>query len=282
MLEFLGLQKEAHTVTVALILIFGAIGLALGRSLAEQKGKLTAFINGFSAVAGVAGLIKGFGPAIKLFFTFQWGVLLKGTFLGVLVGAALGFPVYYLSIAARKRKYRKNPVLQEAANYCRSHNIVGIQCFRDSLRFFNALENEEYCSSENKTVHELSARNGQITERQDLRPDSWKAYDAPKSYQATLKFSDRGYPELPDVQLFAEVLAGELKGFSYASHSTSVQYNYTRFNKDTGQTEHVDHTTQSYFDCFVYSKKALSDLKAQNASARKEREKAAGKPNTWE
>lgn len=279
MLEFLGLQKEAHTVTVALILIFGAIGLAIGRSTAKDKGSLTAFINGFCIVAGVAGLIKGFGPAIKLFFTFQWGVMLKGAFLGILAGAALGIPTYLVSMAFRRMRFRKNPVLQEAVAYCRSNNIVGIQCYGKYLRFFSALENEQYCKGENKVIHELTAAEGRRTESADLRPVSWKAYDKAPSYQGTLVFADRGYPELPDPGFFADMLARELGGFGCAHHSISVQYNYTRFNKDTGHTEHVDHTTHTYFDYFVYSKKALADLRKKN----KPKETAVAKPtNKWE
>lgn len=257
MLDFLNLKEEGvMLITFAFLAgILGGMAYGLLMTAASGKKDLPRKIIGWSFVVlalpacGLT-LVAGFVQ----FITFRWGQLLKSAVIGVGLGAGMFWLLSNLIFRMRRKKFLRNPLMKDIIRYCKAKDIVGIQCFPDRVRFFSALENMEYCKSEQKPYHEQFYRNAAKSEQMDMRPISWKAYDNPPSLVGTVKFSDRNYPELPDVSLFAESLAQGLGGFGVASHGTSVHYSYSRHNSTTGATEWVNHTTHTYQDCFVYKK----------------------------
>ena len=145
---------------------------------------------------------------------------------------------------------------------------MGVQCFRDRVRSFTALENEKSCESKQIRQAAGDYLGAAASENSDMRPGSWKAYDNPPSLAGTLKFSDRNYPELPDLGLFAASLAQGLGGCGVAIHGTSVHCTYKRHNISFGRTERVIQTTHTYQDQFVYKKSALKGAEAEKGTAR--------------
>lgn len=288
MLDFLNLKEEGVMLItfVTLAGILGGIAFGLLMTAASGKKDLLRKIIGWLLVVlavpacGLA-LVAGFVQLI----TFRLGQLLTSAVIGVGLGAGLFWLLSNLIFRLRRSKFLRNPLMKAIISYCKSNDIVGIQCFSDRVRFFRALENMEYCQSEQKAYHEQFHKNAAQAEQTDMRPSSWKAYDNPPSLAGTLKFSDRNYPEVPDIALFAESLAQGLGGYGVASHGTSVHYSYSRHNSSTGATEWVNHTTHTYQDCFVYKKstlKAMKEDKAKKDKAYAAQQKAAEKnSNHW-
>lgn len=237
---------------------------------------------GLAVICAGLACVAGFVQLI----TFKWGELLLSLVIGCVAGYLLFLPIPALASALRRGKYKRNPLVKEIVSYCKKNGIVGIQCFSDRVRFFTALEGEEYCKDGSETIHEKDQRSGQITEKTDIRPHAWRCYDNPPSLAGTLKFAERGYPELPDINIFAEALASLLGDCAVASHSTSVQYSYYRYDRSTGNQTRVNHTTHNYKDAFVYKKSALKKLKQE----KKQQAKAAAaslkqqsrNSNSWE
>ncbi len=288
MLDFLNLKEEGEMLIIFAVLtgILGGIAYGLIMSAGKEKKLLPRkYFGWIFAVLAVPAcglvLVAGFIQLI----TFRWGQLLKSVIIGGGVGMGLFCLVCIMLFRLRRARFLRNDLMREILRYCKANGIVGIQCFRDRVRFFTALENAEYCQSEQKRSHVQNAKNAADYENTDMRPGSWKAYDNPPSLVGTLKFSDRNYPEVPDLGLFASALAQGLGGCGVASHGTSVHYTYRRHNISTGQTEWVKHTTHTYQDHFVYKKKALKALKQEKARADKEfaaqRKAAEKKSNHW-
>lgn len=288
MLDFLNLKEEGEMLIIFATLagILGGIAYGLLMTAGKEKKDLPRKIFGwlFAALAVPACglvLVSGFIQLI----TFRWGQLLKSAVIGGGLGMGLFCLLCNTLFKMRRRKFLQNDLMREIIRYCKANNIVGIQCFPDRVRFFSALENAEYCKSEQKRQHVEHAKNAASSERMDMRPYSWKAYDNPPSLVSVLKFADRNYPEVPDVSLFAESLAQGLGGCGVASHGTSVHYTYRRHNSSNGQYELVNHTTHTYQDHFVYKHSALKALKQEKTRIDKEfsaqRKAEEKKSNHW-
>ena len=289
MLDFLGLKYEAELVVWFCVLGGTLAGMGYGLLSVNGKGwreKLWTVLAwvfiGLAIIAGGLACVAGF----ILLITFKWGQLFKALLIGGAVGGVLYLILRGVFANIRLSKYRRNPLMKEIVEFCKKNGVVGIQCFSDGVRFFTALENGEYCREDRKVEHVENAKNAASIEQMDLRPNAWKAYDNPPSLLKELKFADRDYPNLPDVEMFARALASALGGCGVAHHSTAVGYRYTRFNGTTGNRDLVSHTTYTYQDQFVYKKSALRKIKKgrkqqdrQAAALRAAEEKKA---NRWE
>ena len=292
MLEFLGLEDEAMKVLVSCIILGAVIGIQSGILSADTKGSEGKVKAGpviflvICILAGVYALFTGFLPAVVLFFTFQWKALLWCVFLGLTVAAVTFFIGNRVVQWGRRRKYMRNPIIREAVEFCRKNEIVGIQCFDDSLRFFQKLEDPDYCRSSVRVEKKKDASESEEYQKNWSREESWIAYDRPLSYVGTLKFADRDYPNVPDLPMFASALARKAKGFGYARHFHSVQYDTVSYSGNTRTTTH--HITVLHSDCFVYNRAACRRCKREwkklGLNRRKRTEKVAlvKKPNTWE
>lgn len=289
MLDFLNLKYEAELVVWFCILGGALAGMGFGLLSVNGKGwkdklwtVLAWLFIGLAVIAGGLACVAGF----MLLITFKWGHLFKALLIGGAVGGLLYLILKGAFANIRRSKYRRNPLMKEIVAYCKKNDVVGIQCFADRVRFFSALESEGYCQDERKVVHLEYAKNAAATEQEDLRPETWKAYDNPPSLLKVLKFADREYPNLPDVEIFAESLASCLGGSKAVRHSTAVNYRYTRFNGSTGNRDMVRHTTYTYEDWFVYKKSALRKLKNRKKQRDREAEAmraaAQKKANRWE
>ncbi len=282
MLEFLGLQAEANQIMVTTLIIAGLIGFALGGSMAngEKTTKFWKVSNIISAIIGILLVIFGAIPAIKLFFTFQWAYLLRPVFIGIPVGIVTFCLGFFPSNAARKRKYRRNPVMREALEFCRENRVVAVQCFEDRLRFFNDLVNEDYCRPYSNTYEASNGAASYTFQSSWQRPKSWQEYDNPPCLVGVLSFAERNYPNLPDLGFFAQVLAKELGGCEMVAHNQTTKYDTTTY-KDGNKTI-THYTTWLYKDCFVYKKSAREKkfppvkVKTTNSETRKQA------PKSWE
>ena len=289
MLDFLGLKYEAEL--VVLFCVLGGMLAGMGFGLISVNGKgwrdklwtvLAWVLLGLAIVAGGLACVAGF----MLLITFKWGHLFKALLIGGAVGGLLYLIFRGIFENIRLNKYRRNPLMKEIVAYCKKNDVVGIQCYADRVRFFSALENGAYCEDERKVVHLEYAKNAAATEQEDLRPETWKDYDNPPSLLKVLKFADRDYPDLPDVEIFARALAASLGGSKVARHCTAVNYRYTRFNGSTGNRDMVSHTTYTYEDWFVYKKRALKEIKKGKKQRDREAEAlrvaAQKNANRWE
>lgn len=288
MLDFLNLKEEGEMLIIFTVLTGILCGIAYGLIMSAGKEKSVLprrYFGWIFAVLAVPAcglaLVAGFMQLI----TFRWGQLLKSVIIGGGVGMGLFCLVCIMLFRLRRVRFLRKALMREILRYCRANNIVGVQCFRDRVRFFTALENAEYCQSEQKRQHVQNYQEAASCENTDMRPGTWKAYDNPPSLAGTLKFSDRNYPELPDLGLFAAALAQGLGGCGVAIHGTSVHYTYQRRNVSNGRTEWVNHTTHTYQDQFVYKKRALKVLKQEKARLDKEfaaqRKAEEKKFNSW-
>ena len=266
-LEFLGLEEEAMQLILSCIVIGIALGAQLGAIFAYGKntgGKVSVGQIVFLVIcilAGLVALFTGAIPAILLFFTFQW----KTLFGAVIQGAIAGVPAYFIARAIvlrhRRGKYMRNPVVKEAVAFCKANNIVGIQCFNRRLRFFKVIEDPGYCKRDVSHVKKESKYTATMYQESWTRPDSWVAYDSPASYAGEIVFSERGYPNVPDLPMFASALAKKLPGFDYAEHDHRVQYDTVSYSGNTKTTTHNIILLNQ--DCFVFSKKALRETKKE-------------------
>jgi len=285
MLEFLGLEKEATQVLICFAVIGFACMLPLGCAAASgdtesEKGKYGGVVlMVICAILGIGAVIMGILPAIALFFTFQWKTLITGVFYALLTGAA-GYGLGYCgTMSSRKRKYAKNPIMKEAVAYCRENGIVAVQCFDDRIRFFRDLENREYCESYTNTHMAADILASNSFKKGWTRPAAWCDYDRPRSFAGAIIFADRDWPRIPDLDLFAKVLAKQLGGCRVAEHIQRDQYDTTKLEGNTRTTTH--HITLLYSDRFVYKKAAL-DSKYPPAPKQQPPKVKQPKGNSWE
>lgn len=288
MLEFLGLEEEASRVILCFLIIGISVGLPSGGVSASGRKKddgKTPVVMVIGMVIAVIAFLVGLLPGIVLFFTFQWNVLLGGLFLALAAGAVCFGLGYFVVLSHRKGKYKRNPIMKEAVAYCRRSGVVGVQCFGDRLRFHKELADADYCKTD--THMEMRANLDQSVDYQThwTRPDSWIAYDQSSGYAGDLTFAKRDYPDIPDLELFAKVLASRLGGCGIATHTRSVQYDTV--TRTAGTTTRTHHITHLYRDCFVYKKSACRRLREQQAQREKALRATAPavpvkKENTWE
>lgn len=280
MLEFLGMEEEATRVLICLAILGPCIMFPIGTLVAsgDKAGKLNTVVAVICAIVGIAAVVIGILPFIALFFTFQWNVLIKGVFFGILTGAA-GYGIGYgTTLSGRKRKYRNNPIMKEAVAFSKKNQIVAVQCFENRLRFFLDLENDDYCNGHNDTHMVSNVRDSAAFQQSWKRPAAWEAYDRAPSYAGTITFADRGWPSIPDLDLFAKVLAEELGGCGVAAHVQNVQYDTVVSTSSSITTTH--HITHMYSDRFVYKKA----VRSRKFPKQKQREKKSPevKTNSWE
>ncbi len=266
-LDFLGLEQEAVRLFIGCIILGLALGALLGALSGYGKNTNNRASTGqivflvICIVVGIAGLIIGAIPGILLFFTFQW----KTIFIGLVQGVIAAVPPYFIAKSTvrshRRRKYMRNPIIKEAVAYCKQKGIVGIQCFADRLRYFKAIENPGYCKNDMKIVKRESAYLAKCYQEQWSWPDSWVGYENAGSFAGELKFSDRGYPRVPDLPMFASALAKKLGGFDYAEHNHSVQHDTVTYGGNTKTTTH--NIVVLHNDCFVFSRTAYRKAKKE-------------------
>ena len=289
MLDFLNLKEEGEMLIIFTVLTGILCGIAYGLIMSAGKEKKILprrYFGWIFAVLAVPAcglaLVAGFIQLI----TFRWGQLLKSGIIGGGVGMGLFCLICIMLFRLRRAIFLRKDLMREILRYCKANGIVGVQCFRDRVRFFTALENEEYCESKQIRQAAGDYLGAAASENSDMRPGSWKAYDNPPSLAGTLKFSDRNYPELPDLGLFAASLAQGLGGCGVAIHGTSVHCTYKRTNISFGRTERVIQTTHTYQDQFVYKKSALKALKQKKAQSDREfaaqRKAEEKKRNSWD
>lgn len=287
MLEFLGLQSEAVRVFICFVLMGIFLGLSIGSTTAKGK---DAKLGVFGVICIIATLIALFicaWPLVMLFFTFQWKWILIPLVIAVAVGAGCFALTYSATMAKRKRKYKKNPIVKEAVAFCRENNIVGIQCHKDRIRFYDFLQNSEYCKSHIEARKAATDMECTQLESSDFRPDSWKAYDHPMALKGEIKFADRGYPDLEELDLFAKALTSCFKGFGMAEHKAYVEYTGYHKSPTTGISQSAHHYIYIWDDRFIFSKKAKADIKKIEAKMPKIKkedgpEEKQEKPKTWE
>ena len=298
MLDFLGLREEAASVLMGCILMGIALGIQMGALAGYEKKDETSNESKATAgqiillvlciILGIAGFLMGILPGFVLFFTFQWKYILGAIFAGIV---AL-IPVYFLSklavLRGRRAKYMRNPIVKDAVKFCKENNVVGIQCFADGMRFFTKIEHPGYCK---KDVHlEVKQTQQQWEDYKEnwQRPESWIAYHHQTlSCVRVIRFADHGYPNVPDLSMFASALAKKL-GFAYAQHSRRVKYDTVSWSGSTRTTTH--NIAILHEDCFVYSPKAyrkcLREWEGagllQQAPVKNEKAKSVEKPKTWE
>lgn len=296
MLEFLGLEDEAVRVLWGCVLIGIALGIEIGvqagsgkKSDSDEEAKASVgqiIFLVFCILIGAVGLLMGIIPGILLFFTFQWKYLIGAIFAGVITVIATYFLARAVTLNGRRAKYMRNPIIREAAEFCRQNNIVAIQCFPDGMRFFTVLAHPGYCK---KDVHlEIKTTEDQWTQyKQDWkRPEAWAAYDHSAGCIKVLRFAERNYPNVPDLPMFASALAKKLGGFTYAQHSHKVQYDSVSFSVNTKTTTH--NIAILHEDCFVYSIKAYReavrewDRRGIAIEPKPEKPAVPQKTNTWE
>lgn len=281
MLEFLGLEQEANRVLICAV-IAAFVGMIPGGPALAGK-NINKVVSTLCISACCIALLAGLWPCIVLFFTLQWAVLFKALFFALIAGAVTGIPGFCLANSKRKKVYRNNPVMKEVVAYCKANNIVGIQCYPDRLRFFNGLASENYCRSDNYVIH-----NEQLYGEKTYtsRTKDWSPSDNDRCLVGTFYFAQRKYPNLPDVAIFADVLAKSLGGCQVAFHQESIKKDYYRYDQSTDKRELVHQTTITYEDYFVYKTSALKAL--QQANKQKDRQiaqrkaEAEQKSNRWE
>jgi hypothetical protein len=265
MLDFLGLTDEANRLVICAV-IAGFVGMIPG-GVAMAGAKINKIVNGLCISVCCIAILVGLWPAVVLFFTFQWAVLLKALFFALLAGAVTGIPGFLIANGKRKKVYRNNPVMKEVVSYCKDNNIVGIQCYPDRLRFFSGLDSVEYCKSDNYETYDDSYKANSYASREK----KWSPRDNDRHLKATFFFAQRGYPDLPDVSIFAEVLAQSLGGCRVVTHTESFKRDYFRYDKSTDKKELVHETNILYKDHFVYKTSALTALQKDKSKKEAQR-----------
>ena len=280
MLDFLGLTDEANRLLTCAV-IAGFVGMIPGGPALAGK-NINKFVSGLCIGICCVAVLFGLWPAAALFLMLQWGALFKALFFALIAGAVSGIPGFLVVERKRRKVYRNNPVMREVVAYCNANNIVGIQCYPDRLRFFTGLDSTEYCKSDNYVIHEKQYASTSYTSR----IKTWSPTDNDRYLQGTLYFAERKYPNLPDVGIFASVLAKSLGGCQVVTHRESTERDYTRYDKSTDRKELVHHTTITYEDHFVFKTSALKALKQhrsqQEQQVAQRRADAQKNTNRWE
>jgi len=288
MLEFLGLEEEAMRVVLGCILIGIPVGVQVGISIAygsREPDQVTLGQKFFLAACilmGVVGLFAGAWPAIILFFTFQWKSLLIALFLGATAGAIALFITWPAGVQRRRRKYQRTPVMQEVARFCLENDIVAIQCFSGHLRFFKELQDPDYCAASLHKEQKETAAEASAYQANWQKPEAARSYEG--KHVSVLRFADRDYPDVPDLDIFAGALAQMLPGFRHVSHYHSVQYDTVSYSVNTRTTTH--NITVLWEDRLVFSQQAYrarqKDWAKLGKADKPERADPTPKPNSWE
>lgn len=274
--------NESASILVLMLLATGLVGsFAASRLLVfgTVHDKTDIFTIVVLVITILLGAASGI-PMLILLVTFK----LKYMVVALLIVAVPVLPffwlVYSITFGTRMAKYMRNPVTKEVLAFARQHDVAGIQCFVDGVRFYSVLENESYCKSENKTVTRYNQAAFSAAQSNPPRPTGYEDYAKSANSLGILRFSDRGYPNLPDVAFFGKVLAKKLKGYQYACHSVSLNYD------ETSSVKTVRHICHVHEDCFVYKKSAMRALRAAGNRARRAaaagEKKQKNQTNQWE
>lgn len=259
------------------------VGIQLGAFLAAKDQKSFSAGRILGLVCCVIPALIGFGMValngIMLLITFQWGYILLSLALGALACWLSFLSTKHTIINGRRAKYMRNPIMKKAVEFCLQHDVVGIQCFADGLRFFTRLEHPDYCKDDTyvHTVGNLTA--SLAFQKSWMPPQSWQSYDHSAYCAGTMRFDQYEYANVPDLPMFASALARKLGDFDFAHHKHSVQY--ITVEKTTTNIIRTYHVTPLREECFVYSRKAVAAIqKAQTPPAPKVPQ--LKKTNTWE
>ena len=212
-------------------------------------------IPGYVMVAVGAVIVTiGCIPGFILLITFRWGMILRAILLALAISAVFYLLFHGAFFRTRALKYRKNPLMQEILTFCRNNRVEGILCFQDGVVFYNTLLNESMCKRKKEDRKVATITTEEQVRQGMYRPDGLSDY---LNYPCVgrIRFADRDYPNLPNVEFFGAALAKELSGFRAAYHSISTRC-------EQGNTIHITHVHES---SFVYSKEAMRRLKAENA-----------------
>jgi len=289
MLEFLGLEDEAVKVFIGCILMGLALGIQMGamagypdrdENAKTPVGQLVLLVA--CILTGAAGFLLGIIPGILLFITFQWKYIIFAVLLGIVITVPTYFLLKWVVLARRRAKYMRNPIVKEAVEFCRQNRIVGIQCFPDGIRFFMTLNHPDYCKRSVSTETKSDHTAWQTYKGTWKRPDAWAAYD--HGCVKVIRFSDRNFPNVPDLPMFAGALAKKLGDFAYAEHKHAVQYDTVTTTGNTCTTTH--HIAVLHEDCFVYSRKAYREAQKARRDLTLPADETPKPPqpkqNTWE
>ena len=279
--DFFGLNEEGSILVLALVVagFFGSIGgsrVMMTQASDKEMDKFSLITLALAAIAGTIACVPGF----IMLITFKLKKIVTALLIAGVVDGLMFFIGYNLAFRLRMAKYMRNPVTKEVLDFARKHNVAGIQCFPDGIRFYSALENADYCKRESKIVNEYSYVAFTSAQADPPRPTGFDAYIKSSNSVGILRFSDRGYPNLPDVAFFGKVLAKKLKGYDSAFHSVSLNYD----EKSPGKVVH--HICRVHEDCFVFRKSDVVPLRISGnrskraaAAAAKQQKKSEKK---WE
>lgn len=279
--DLFGLKEEGSIMVLALVAAGFFLSIGGSRALVYQNSeedldKFSIVMLFLAAAAGTVACIPGF----IMLITFKLKQIVTALLIAAAIDALLFFIVYTIIFRFRMAKYMLNPVTREVLAFAKQNNVVGIQCFVDGVRFYSVLENADYCKREAKTVNQYSFSAFTAAKADPPRPTGFDDYIKSGNSLGILRFSDRGYPNLPDVSFFGKVLAKKLKGYESAYHSVTLTYDESSANKIVHNICHV------HRDCFVYKKSALVPIRVADnrskraaAAAAKQQKKQAKK---WE
>lgn len=294
MLEILGMQKEAATLTMCLIVMGLAIGIGGGYTyVSGEKETLFGKILYWGCIAvSVIAFFWGALPGIALFFTFQWGTWIRGILFGLAAGGAAYGLICLCHRIWRRQKYAGNPLMKQIVRYCRENDIGAVLCLKDRVRFFGTVDYPEYCDSERDSVKTDTSDTYYSTCSSYRVPEVWsQAVNAP-SFRGEMIFTQLGYDQLPDVKLFSSVLASKLGGCKVSEHYAEVTW-YEEGRWEGNTKTNTNHIGVMYHDFYVFRRKYAAEarrLKREKAAAErrdqrkleKEREERIKSGKTWE
>lgn len=289
MLEFLGMESEANTLVTCFMILGLSIGIIsgyIGGSKDSGGGILGIILYILCGISGVIAFIKGLGPGIALFFTFQWGIMLKGLFLGILIGLISGFIFYKLLISMRIKKYARNPLMKEIVLFCKERHIVGVLCYKKELFFFTDLANAALCESEHRAMTAINHKDSLNLQASYTGPKGLAQLQQSASCVGKILLSERNYPDIPDLNIFAKALAKKWKDCKIASHSAHVSYKTTKYDTNRKAYVTTDYITHLYDDAFVFKRNIYRHIKKQEKTNQQIQNKLAKEnakhENKWE
>lgn len=279
MLEFLGMEQEANTLVTCLMTLGVSIGLIGGYILGAKdngKGVLGIILYIICGILGVIAIFKGFWPGIALFFTFQWGIWIKGIFLGVIVGFLSGYIMYSLVISVRIRKYARNPITKEAIQFIKNNNVNAVLCYKDSIFFFEKLVSTTFCKSQNYETHDSFDTNALRIRSNHKTETGLDTQLSSGGCIGRIIFAEKGWPEIPDLAVFSKALTKKLHGCRRVHHHGKANYYNT--------LKSIRYITHFYDAYLIYKRSAYRSLRKQEQHQSKNERKALKKnnTNTWE
>lgn len=272
MLDFLGLQKEAATLTLCLMAVGVFVGIiaAYYHIYGEKETKAGTLVS-ILCIGGIAiAALFGIWPGIVLFFTFQWNIWLSGIFYGVLIAGAIWGVTAVLHYFHRRGKYARNPLMKKIVTYCRDNGVAAVMCFDDRVRFYTDVERPEYCKSDRLSRASASLA-AYYTDQQTYKlPELWDNMLRSPACREQLVFTELGYDKIPDLKLFTAVLRSKL-GWKKAEHYAELTY--YQEGKWVGNTKtNTNHICVMYHDYFLFRKEYAGA--ARRAQKQKDRDKA--------